>query len=205
MLDLAWSEIALIAVVALVVIGPKDLPEAVKGVARGIQKLRRMAGEFQSQVDEVAKDAGVQDLRQSIADIRRFDLKGQIEKAVDKDGALRDTFSKNPLEQAASDPLKPDTLAPAPWEPPATMAPGDAPAFVPPGVAVATAPFVPRPKTAEEVAAAEVKPAEAAGTGAAAPASAEAASSEPVTAAAPAVPPAFVPPNVSSDAAKPVA
>ncbi|PZW49167.1 sec-independent protein translocase protein TatB [Humitalea rosea] len=160
MFDLAWSEIALIAVVALVVIGPKDLPEAVKGVARGIQKLRRMAGEFQSQVDEVAKDAGVQDLRQSIADIRRFDLKGQIEKAVDKDGGIRDTFSQNPLnptstststpastdtlapDTLAPDTLKPDTLAPPAWEPPA---PVEAPAFVPPGVAIATQPYVPRP------------------------------------------------------------
>lgn len=145
MFDLAWSEIALIAVVALVVIGPKDLPEAVKGVARGIQKLRRMAGEFQSQVDEVAKDAGVQDLRQSIADIRRFDLKGQIEKAVDRDGGLRDTFSQNPLNPtptpASTDPLKPDTLAPAASEPPP---PVEAPAFVPPGVADATRPYVPR-------------------------------------------------------------
>ena len=41
MFDLAWSEIALIGVVALVVIGPKDLPEAIHGVARGISKLRR--------------------------------------------------------------------------------------------------------------------------------------------------------------------
>lgn len=138
MFDLAWSEIALIAVVALVVIGPKDLPEAVKGVARAIQKMRRMAGEFQTQVDEVAKDAGVQELRQSINEIRNFDLKGQIEKAVDREGDLRSTFSQNPLA--------PDTLPPAPaWTPPPTMQASDAPAFVPPGVAIATAPYVPRP------------------------------------------------------------
>ena len=41
MLDLAWTEIALIAVVALVVIGPKELPEAIKGLARGIQGMKR--------------------------------------------------------------------------------------------------------------------------------------------------------------------
>lgn len=148
MFDLAWSEIALIAVVALVVIGPKDLPEAVKGVARSIQKLRRMAGEFQSQVDEVAKDAGVQELRQSINEIRNFDLKGQIEKAVDREGDLRSTFSQNPLSQDAlsQNPLAPDTLPPAPaWTPPETMQASDAPAFVPPGVAMATAPYVTRP------------------------------------------------------------
>ena len=65
MLDLAWSEIALIAVVALVVIGPKDLPEAVRGVARGVQKLRRMAGEFRSQADELVREAKRRDLHSS--------------------------------------------------------------------------------------------------------------------------------------------
>ncbi|WP_431284314.1 Sec-independent protein translocase protein TatB [Humitalea sp. 24SJ18S-53] len=145
MFDLAWSEIALIAVVALVVIGPKDLPDAVKGVARAIQKLRRMAGEFQTQVDEVAKDAGVQELRQSINEIRNFDIKGQIEKAVDRDGDLRSTFSQNPLS--------PDTLPPSPaWTPPASddaIQGADAPAFVPPGVAAATAPYIQRPAATE--------------------------------------------------------
>ena len=57
MFDLAWSEIALIGVVALVVIGPKDLPEAIRGLARGVQKLRRMASEFQGQADELVREA----------------------------------------------------------------------------------------------------------------------------------------------------
>ncbi len=150
MFDLAWSEIALIAVVALVVIGPKDLPEAVKGVARAIQKMRRMAGEFQSQVDEVAKDAGVQELRQSINEIRNFDIKGQIAKAVDKDGDLRSTFAQDPLgaNPLGANPLypAPDTLPPTPETPaPEIPARPEAPAFVPPGVAAATAPFVTAP------------------------------------------------------------
>lgn len=97
MFDLAWSEIALIAVVAVVVIGPKDLPDAVRGVARGIQKLRRMAGEFQGHLDEVVREAKLEDVRDQIRDIRNFDLKSTIEKAVDEDGTLTRTMREDPF------------------------------------------------------------------------------------------------------------
>ena len=147
MIDLAWSEIALIAVVALVVIGPKDLPEAVRGVARGVQKLRRMAGEFRSQADELVREANLDELRQQIHDIRNFNVRDEFEKTVDKDGSLRRSFD---------DPLR-DTYTPPAYTPPPsamegasapvnTSAPGGAgaaPAFIPPSdAAAAPPPFV---------------------------------------------------------------
>jgi sec-independent protein translocase protein TatB len=160
MFDLAWSELALIAVVALVVIGPKDLPEAVRGVAKGVQKLRRMAGEFQGHVDEMVREAKLDEVRNQINEIRNFDLKGEIERAVDKDGTIRTTFQDNPATPSyppagttasAADPLAP---APAPVGTPATaepppaaeaaaqpaFLPPDAPAFLPPAPALAEAP-----------------------------------------------------------------
>jgi sec-independent protein translocase protein TatB len=146
MLDLAWSELALIAVVAVVVIGPKDLPEAVRGVAKGIQKLRRMAGEFQGHVDEVVREAKLEDVRNQINDIRNFDLKGEIERHVDKDGDIRRTFQDDPLRTAFTDtpahtppPASPDTtFGPPEPAPPAAATPAptpamvEAPAFIPP-------------------------------------------------------------------------
>ena len=135
MLDLAWSEIALIAVVALVVIGPKDLPEAIKGAAKGIQSLRRKIAEFQQQADELVREAKLDDVRNqinevrsTISDIRNFDIKGEIEKAVDSDGTVRKAFE---------DPMAPTYTPPAPYEPPV---PDNAPAFVPPDVARWSAP-----------------------------------------------------------------
>ncbi|NBQ76195.1 MAG: twin-arginine translocase subunit TatB, partial [Acetobacteraceae bacterium] len=104
MFDLAWSEIAVIAVVAVVVIGPKDLPEAIRGVAKGVQKLRRMAGDFQQQADELVREAKLDDVRNSIHEmkstineIRSFDIKGEIQKAVDADGTLQQTMAEDPL------------------------------------------------------------------------------------------------------------
>lgn len=146
--DLAWSEIALIAVVALVVIGPKDLPGAIRGAAEGIKKLRRMAGEFQQQADELVKEAKLDELRNQIADvrntisdIRNFDLKGEIENTVDKDGTLR---------QGLSDPMVPSTVTyGTPVDPASAPGVEEAPAFVPPSVAASYKPPPPPPPPVE--------------------------------------------------------
>jgi sec-independent protein translocase protein TatB len=148
MFDLAWSEIALIGIVALVVIGPKDLPEAIRGVARGVQKLRRMASEFRGQADELVREANldevrsqIHEVRSAVNEIRSFDLKGEVERNIDADGSIRRSFQ--------DDPLKPD------WSvAPAFDAPAAAPAASSPPVVVAEPPaFIP-PADAERVLAA---------------------------------------------------
>jgi sec-independent protein translocase protein TatB len=55
MFDFAWSELGLIAVVAMILIGPKDMPLAIRSVTGWIKKARRMASEFQSHVDEMVR------------------------------------------------------------------------------------------------------------------------------------------------------
>jgi sec-independent protein translocase protein TatB len=98
MFDFAWTEIALIGVVALVAIGPKDLPVAIKTVAQMIKKARRMAGEFQTHFDEMVREANLSEVRDQISSIRNFDVKGVIQQAVDGDGTIRKTFSENLLQ-----------------------------------------------------------------------------------------------------------
>jgi Tat protein translocase TatB subunit len=102
MFDFAWSEIALIAGVALVVIGPKDLPVAIRAISGFVKKARRMAGEFQTHVDEMMRDADLKDVKDSLNEIRNFDFRGSVEKAIDPDHALRDTFSGLETGTAAS-------------------------------------------------------------------------------------------------------
>lgn len=102
MFDFAWSEIALIAAVALIAIGPKDMPVALRAVTDVIKKARRMAGEFQTHVDEMMRDANLDEVRSSINEIRNFDIRGELERTVDPDGSLRDTFASNPFEPAPS-------------------------------------------------------------------------------------------------------
>jgi sec-independent protein translocase protein TatB len=148
MLGLDWTELALIAVVAVVVIGPKDLPDAVRGVAKGIQKLRRMAGEFQTQVDEVVREAKLEDVRSQINEIRNFDIRNVVEKEVDKDGSLRKTFTEDPIGNPLKDAWdsSPPGAGAIVTTPPAAEAAAEpsqaAPAFVPPGVAASAPPPV---------------------------------------------------------------
>src|SRR5580658_1900178 len=102
MFDFAWSEIAIIAAVALVVIGPKDLPVALRAISGFVKKARRMAGEFQTHVDEMMRDADLKDVKDSLNEIRNFDFRGTVEKAIDPDHSLRDTFSGLPSPSTAT-------------------------------------------------------------------------------------------------------
>lgn len=146
MFDFAWSELAVIGVVALLVIGPKDLPKAIKTVGDFVRKARSMASEFRTHVDEMVKDADLKEVRDQINEIRNFDIKGAIEKEIDKDGSIRtalnDPFANRPqpLEPAEPTSYTPIDL-PAPEEPvpvtAAELAPPDdgLPAFIPPSIA----------------------------------------------------------------------
>jgi sec-independent protein translocase protein TatB len=112
MFDFAWTEIALIAVVALIAIGPKDLPVAIKAVTEMIKKARRMAAEFQTHVDDLVREANLDEVRSQINQIRNFDIKGEVERAVDPDGSLRSTLATNPLATPTSyDTPKPSEAA----------------------------------------------------------------------------------------------
>src|SRR5579863_8830914 len=139
MFDFAWSELGLIAVVAMILIGPKDMPVAIRSVTSWIRKARRMASEFQSHVDEMVRDADLHDVRESINAIRNFDIRGEIEKTVDADGSLRATFAENPLASAVTSVeeiavSEPAVMEIAPPEEVAFPCRPDAPAFVPPNL-----------------------------------------------------------------------
>ncbi len=101
MFDFAWSEIALIGVVALVAIGPKDMPVAIKTIADLVKKGRRMAGEFQVHVDEMVREANLHEVRDQVRDLGRLNIRDQIARAVDGDGSLRRTLSDDPLRDPA--------------------------------------------------------------------------------------------------------
>lgn len=114
MFDFAWSEIALIGVVALIAIGPKDLPVAIKAVAGLVKKARKMAGEFQVHVDEMVREADLHEVRQEFNDLRRMDIKGKILNAMDGDGTLRKTMAENPLAATPGPLVTPPPLSETP-------------------------------------------------------------------------------------------
>src|ERR1700747_628633 len=70
MFDIGWSEFVLIAVVALIAIGPKELPGVLRTVGQWMGKARKMAAEFQSQLQEAMGEAEMADLKKSFDEVR---------------------------------------------------------------------------------------------------------------------------------------
>jgi sec-independent protein translocase protein TatB len=86
MFDIGWSELLVIAVVAVVVVGPKDLPRLMRGFGHYAGKLRRAASDFQRQFDEAMREAELDEMRKSIESVQMeaasLDLKAPIDKPL---------------------------------------------------------------------------------------------------------------------------
>jgi sec-independent protein translocase protein TatB len=131
MFDISWSEFAIIAVVALVAIGPKELPGVLRMVGQWMGKARKMAAEFQGQFREAMREAEMEDLKKSFDDIKEAAsgfTSGNLMTSLEKDvgNALRIDDVDKP---ATSAPAPSNTDAPA-IEPPVTpvpATPSDAP------------------------------------------------------------------------------
>ena len=96
MFDIGWTELAVVALIALVVIGPKDLPKAMRTVGQYARKLRGMAREFQSGLDDLAREAELDEAKKAIQSVSNpkktftdaIDPTGEMEKdmrELDKD------------------------------------------------------------------------------------------------------------------------
>ena len=87
MFDIGWSELLLIGIVALIAIGPKELPGALRTLGQWMGKLRRMASEFQGQFQEAMREAELADLKKQVDEMTtqaqsyaNFDPVGEVRK-----------------------------------------------------------------------------------------------------------------------------
>jgi sec-independent protein translocase protein TatB len=97
MFDIGWSEMLVIGVVALLVIGPKELPGALKTFAYWMKQARKMAREFQSGVDDMIRHAELDEAKKAVEDARR-NLSKEIETAVDPTGEVKQALSDNKIK-----------------------------------------------------------------------------------------------------------
>jgi sec-independent protein translocase protein TatB len=109
MFDIGWSELLVIAVVAIVVVGPKDLPKLMRSFGHYAGKLRRAAADFQRQFEEAMRESEVEEVRKAIESVKteRIDLNAPIDQPV-----------MLPKPQAAAEsPAKPQPAAKPPAKP----------------------------------------------------------------------------------------
>jgi sec-independent protein translocase protein TatB len=88
MFDIGWSELVVIGVVALVVIGPKDLPRVMRTVGKWSGKVKRMGREFQNQFNEALREAELDDVKKEVEALGKIDPLAGVRKemaAVDAD------------------------------------------------------------------------------------------------------------------------
>ncbi len=94
MFDIGWSEMAVIAFIALIVIGPKELPNAMRAMAKWIRKARSLAREFQSGIDDMVREADLDEARKAFDATKTFDIDKAVEDTIDPTGSLREEAEK---------------------------------------------------------------------------------------------------------------
>jgi len=158
MFNFGWGELVVIGIVALIAIGPKELPTVLRTLGQWMGKVRRMANEFQGQFNEALREAEFADLKKhaddissSLSEIGQIDPLGDMQKDVER------TFEETPPAEAVAETAAEGAATPA-------ALPDAAPAL--PEVEVPP-PEPPVAVTSEEIAAAaEPPPAQKAGSGA---------------------------------------
>jgi sec-independent protein translocase protein TatB len=126
MFDIGWSELVVIAVVALIAIGPKELPGVLRMVGQWMGKARKMAAEFQGQFQEAMREAEMADLKKSFDEVKEAatgfasgdlmtSLEKDVSKALDIDGIDKPATSNidAPATSNIDAPATPATDTPA--------------------------------------------------------------------------------------------
>lgn len=91
MFDIGWTELLVIAVVLIVVVGPKDLPPMLRAFGKTMTRFRKVAGEFRAQFDEALREADLDEVRQHISDAQKLNPAHSLREAM------------NPLRQMGND------------------------------------------------------------------------------------------------------
>lgn len=92
MFDLGWAEMAVIMLVALIVIGPKDLPKVARTIGQWTGKARALARDFQRSLDDMAREAELDEIKKSIDKVGSLNVKSAVKNFVDPGDDLERAF-----------------------------------------------------------------------------------------------------------------
>ncbi|MEQ8653331.1 MAG: Sec-independent protein translocase protein TatB [Kiloniellales bacterium] len=88
MFDIGWSEMTVVVVIALLVLGPKQLPEALKTVTQLTRKARRYAQDFRSGIDNIVREAELEDAREALSSVKSANPSKVLSDLVDPTGEV---------------------------------------------------------------------------------------------------------------------
>jgi sec-independent protein translocase protein TatB len=138
MFDIGWSELLVIGVVALIAIGPKELPGVLRMVGQWMGKVRRMASEFQGQFQEAMREAEMADIKKQVDDITtsatsvtNFDPLGDISKQFETAIEDKPAQTATPGEPAVATPSEPAVTQDNATVQPISSTPSESDAAVP--------------------------------------------------------------------------
>jgi len=122
MLEIGWGKIVLIGIVALLVIGPKELPAVLRTLGQAMTKLRRMASEFQAQFQEAMREAEMADLKKQVDEMTsqaqgyaNFDPVGEVRREFEStQQQIESAIADKPAADAPSPPAVPETQGASP-------------------------------------------------------------------------------------------
>lgn len=115
MLDVGWTELVVIAIVLIIVVGPKDLPPMLRTFGKMMTKMRGMANDFRQQFDEALKEADLDEVRKTLSDAQKLNPANTIREAMNPLRQMGNDI-KADLQKATtveSKPKEPDMPAPA--------------------------------------------------------------------------------------------
>ena len=107
-----YTEMFVIAVVAIIVIGPKDLPRVLRGFGKSIAKMRGMAREFQGHLDSAMKDAGLDEVKKEFNNLKNINPIEPIKKDIVSDVKKQEDDFKKLFGDAPASGTPPTTQAP---------------------------------------------------------------------------------------------
>lgn len=99
MFDIGWPELLIVAVLTIIVVGPKDLPRVLRTIFHWVRKARAMAREFQDGVDDMVRDAKLDDFKKEFESVSDLDLNSELEKHLDPDGDLAREMDLSKVEE----------------------------------------------------------------------------------------------------------
>lgn len=91
MLDIGWVELSIIALITILVVGPKEIPRVLRTVTQIMRKVRGMASEFQSGIDELARESELDDLKKDIEKTASRDFASELENTIDPTGEVTES------------------------------------------------------------------------------------------------------------------